>query len=60
MIFRIPFYSFVDTKFIYYYEFIHIYYIKYNDILIYVYLNYNNKVLNSINIIWKITFHKII
>ena len=57
MIFRVPFYSFFDTKFIYYYEFIYIYilyqlyYIKYNDILIYLYLNYNNRVLNSINII---------
>ena len=34
-------------------------YIKYKDILIYLYLNYNNIVLNSINIIRKIKFHKI-
>ena len=32
----------------------------YNDILICVYLNYNNRVLNSINIIWKIKCYKII
>ena len=29
-------------------------------ILIYVYLNYNNRVLNNINIIWKIKCYKII